>query len=71
MSAGDKARVAEYASKNGVLAAIGHFKQTGEFANLKESTVRGWKSTYFMKLAFSWKRDVELDWIGLDWINLI
>ena len=60
-SAGDKARVAEYASKNGVLAAIRHFKQTGEFANLKESTVRGWKSTYCMKLAFSRKRDVEVE----------
>ena len=61
MSAGDKARVAEYASKNGVLAAIRHFKQMGEFANLKESTVRGWKSTYCMKLAFSRKRDVEVE----------
>ena len=34
MSAGDKAIVAEYASKNGILAAIRHFKQMGEFANL-------------------------------------
>ena len=53
MSAGDKARAAEYASKNGVLATIRHFKQTGEFAHLKERMVRGWKSTYCMKLAFS------------------
>ena len=40
VSAEDKAKVADYASKNSVSAAIRHFKHTGSFEDLKESTVR-------------------------------
>ena len=37
----DKVKAAKYAVENGVTASLHHFKQTGEFNNLKESTVRG------------------------------
>ena len=40
------AKVAKYASENGVTASLRHFKQTNEFNNLKESTVRGWVKQY-------------------------
>ena len=33
------------------VASMRYFKRTGEFTNLKESTVRGWVSTYRSKLA--------------------
>ena len=46
----NKAKVAKYASKNGVTASLHHFKQTGEFNNLKESTVRGWVKQYRSEL---------------------
>ena len=42
----NKAKVAKYASENGVTASLRHFKQTNEFNNLKESTVRGWVKQY-------------------------
>ena len=46
----NKAKVAKYASENGVTASLHHFKQTGEFNNLKESTVRGWAKQYRSEL---------------------
>ena len=46
----NKAKVAKYAAENGVTASLHHFKQTGEFNNLKESTVRGWVKQYRSEL---------------------
>ena len=46
----NKAKVAKYDSENGVTASLHHFKQTGEFNNLKESTVRGWVKQYRSEL---------------------
>ena len=40
-SAKDKAKVAKYASENGVTASLKYFKRTQEFNDLKEPTVRG------------------------------
>ena len=57
----DKFKVAEYASKNGVSAAIRHFKRTGTFTDLKESTVRGWKNAYCSKIEFARKRSPDLE----------
>ena len=45
----NKAKVAKYASENGV-TALHHFKQAGEFNNLKESTVHGWVKQYQSEL---------------------
>ena len=44
-----KARVAKYAAENGTINAIHHF--TKQLPSLKESTVRGWKTTYLHELA--------------------
>ena len=44
ITAKDRATVGEYAAKNGIAAAIRHFKQNGSFPNLKEASVRGWKN---------------------------
>ena len=46
----NKAKVARYASENCVTASLHHFKQTGEFNNLKESTVGGWFKQYQSEL---------------------
>ena len=46
----NKAKVAKYAAENSVTASLHHFKQTGEFNNLKESTVRGWVKQYRSEL---------------------
>lgn len=54
----EKAKVAEYASKNGVAASLRYFKRTGEYTDLKESTLRGWKTIYCKKLS-SRKRDLS------------
>ena len=51
ISAKNKAMIGEYASKNGVAAAIHHFKQTGQFLSLKETSVRGWRDAYYKELA--------------------
>ena len=51
ISAKDRAMIGEYASKNGVAAAIHHFKQTGQFLSLKETSVRGWRDAYCKELA--------------------
>ena len=45
-----KARIARYAAENGIAAALRHFK-TKQGLELKESTVRGWKTTYCAELA--------------------
>ena len=46
----NKAKVAKYALENDVTASLHHFKQTGEFNNLKESTVRGCVKQYRSEL---------------------
>ena len=46
ISGKEKAIVGEYAYNHGVAAAMRHFKETGEFTKLKESTVRGWRDAY-------------------------
>ena len=38
-----KAKVTKYAAENGAIASLRHFKQE---LDLKESTVRGWVTTY-------------------------
>ena len=50
VTAESKAKIAKYASENGVTASIRYFKRKGEFTSLKENTVRGWVSTYRSKL---------------------
>ena len=42
ISAENKAKIAKYASENGVTASLGHFKQSGEFKDLKEAIVSEW-----------------------------
>ena len=44
-----KARVGKYAAENGTTNAICHFSK--DMPNLKESTVRGWKTVYLHELA--------------------
>ena len=51
ISAKDKAVIGEYASKNGVAAAIRHFKKTERFLSLKETSVCGWRDAYCRELA--------------------
>ena len=43
-----KAKVAKYATENSTANSLHHFSK--EFPNLKESTVRGWKSVYLLEL---------------------
>ena len=45
------ARIAQYTTRNGISAALHHFKYTGSFPNLRESTVRGWKNAYCTQLS--------------------
>ena len=47
-----KVKVAKYAAENGVSASLRHFKSVQEL-DLKESTVRGWVTTYQKKIRFS------------------
>ena len=47
-----KAKVAKYATENGVSASLKHFKSAQEL-DLKESTVRGWVTTYHSKRVLS------------------
>jgi len=42
----NKAMIGECANNHGVAATIRHFKQTGQFRDLKESSVRGWWDAY-------------------------
>ena len=51
ISVENKAKIAKYASEHGVTALLRHFKQTGEFTELKESTVHGWVTVYQGQLA--------------------
>ena len=44
-----KAKVAKYAAENGVSLSLRHFKSAQEL-DLKESTVRGWVTTYQNRL---------------------
>ena len=44
-----KVKVAKYAAENGVIASLRHFKSAQEL-DLKESTVRGWVTTYQNRL---------------------
>ena len=41
INAKERAAIGDYAAKNGIAAAIRHFKQNGDFQNLKESSIRG------------------------------
>ena len=41
-----EANRAKFAAESGVSACLQHFKRTGEFTDLKESTVRGWMNAY-------------------------
>ena len=50
INAKERATIGEYAAKNGIAAAIHHFKQNGEFQNLKESSICGWKNAYCKEL---------------------
>ena len=51
ISAENKARIARYASENGVTASLRHFKRSGEFKDLKEATVRGWVKRFKSELS--------------------
>ena len=51
ISEGNKVKVAKYAAKLGVSACLRYFKRTGEFTDLKESTVRGWMNAYKKELS--------------------
>ena len=44
-----KAKVAKYAVENGVSASLRHFK-SAQVLDLKETTVRGWVTTYQKRL---------------------
>ena len=46
----ERAKIGGYAARNGVTAALQHFKKTKEYPNLKEATVRGWKEQYCEEL---------------------
>ena len=43
-------KVAKYAAEYGVTLSLRHFKESGEFSNLKKSTVRGWVKHYRKEL---------------------
>ena len=47
----DKAEIWQYTAKNGVSAALCHFKSTGAFPYLKESTIHGWRNAYCSELS--------------------
>ena len=64
ISAKDCAVIGEYAAKNGILAAIRHFKRNGRFQNLKEPAFVGgkisivkncWSSQAESVPVFQWK----------------
>jgi len=50
ISAKDHAFIGEYAAKNGISAAIRHFKRNGRFPNFEETSIRGWKNIYCKEL---------------------
>ena len=49
----EKAKIAKYASENGISKAVKHFADK----NVKKSTVRGWKSAYEMR-----KKKISCTW---------
>ena len=57
-----RARIAKYAAENGVAATIRHFCITGEYPQLKGSSVRTWRNTYTTALQQKRKmRDDNMD----------
>ena len=46
----ERAKIGGYAARNGITAAIRYFRRNHEYADLKESTVRGWKNQYCEEL---------------------
>jgi len=46
ISAEERVKIGGYAARNGVTATLRHFKQTKEYSNIIEATVRGWKNEY-------------------------
>ena len=46
----DRAAIGQYAAQNGIAAAMHHFHQNGNFPDLKETSVRGWKDGYLKEL---------------------
>ena len=52
-----KAKIGKYAAKNGTTKVIRHFAK--DMPCLKESTVRGWKTTYLRELATKVKAGEE------------
>ena len=52
-----KAKVGKYAAENGTTKALRHFAK--DMPNLKDSTVRGWKTTYLRELAIKVKAGDE------------
>ena len=59
VTAKDRATIGEYAAKNGIAAAIRHFKRNKKFTTLKEATVRGWKNAYCKELLLQSSRKRE------------
>ena len=53
-----KAKIGKYAAENGTTNAIRHFSK--ELPNLKESTIRGWRSAYVLELKHRTKGDEDL-----------
>ena len=45
-----KATIAKYVAKHGIVNSIQHFKKDFPEEALKESTIRGWKKTYLLEL---------------------
>ena len=39
----DRPVIGQYAAQNGIAAAMCHFRQNGNFPDIKETRVRGWK----------------------------
>ena len=46
----DRAAIEQYAAQNGIEAVICHFCQNGNFPDLKETSIRGWKDGYLKEL---------------------
>ena len=51
-------KIGKYAAENGTTNAIRHFSK--EFPNLKESTIRGWRSAYLLEFKLRTKGDEDL-----------
>ena len=53
----DKARIAQYADRNGISAALHHLKSARSFPSLKENTVCEWKNAYCTELLSGSRRE--------------